>query len=53
MSAGADVTPPDACAACHRRLLGPDGWRSIGRWSLAASRACGLLGRPVGGACRR
>nr|DAZ43488.1 MAG TPA: Cytochrome C' [Caudoviricetes sp.] len=53
MSAGADVTPPDACAACHRRLRVRGVALSIGRWCRGASRACGLLGRPAGGACRR
>nr|DAW53205.1 MAG TPA: hypothetical protein [Caudoviricetes sp.] len=41
------------CVAFLRRHRGRGVARSIGRWSLAASRACGLLGRPVGGACRR
>nr|DAG19983.1 MAG TPA: hypothetical protein [Caudoviricetes sp.] len=41
------------CVACLRRRRVRGVARSIGRWSLAASRACGLLGRPVGGACRR
>nr|DAM77960.1 MAG TPA: hypothetical protein [Caudoviricetes sp.] len=41
------------CVAFLRRHRGRGVARSIGRWCRGASRACGLLGRPVGGACRR